>query len=423
MIKLTDILFEIKVVNPNNKKYQEIWDKCWDDAMDEIAMYDDDDDTEIVNEDDVSDLARHLFYELTGKKVDDLDLQEIKVNRPPKMWDIDKPGVKFGNIKVGDIIQFTLYQPYKERVKQQVIKTSEVKLWTKDLDKNDHLTDNEDVWFENDLETYYQVNKVDEIKVVNPNHPKEFPIKITKENYHIIFRYLDRLGYKAYTGRSLLNIKMDERFNIFDHYYISYYEDDYVGRVVLSNPEIFKEQSIRQTISPVKNQNLKEIKINQPIVIKNFPIILTKDNVDKVFKFLNDLGYTWAGGDSLLIKDHIYDIITDKLSNDEKIYLSVDYENEIYYSEEKDVITNPERLKIIPIKRQDLDEIKVIQPKQIKIPLIINSKEEYKKLIPYLNTQGYTWMGGPFEEDDLTFFITFPIKFEFNDSDKDLRLY
>lgn len=71
MIKLTDILFEIKITNPNIRKYQEIWDKCWDDAMDEIAIYDDDDDTEIVNEDDVSDLARHLFYELTGKKVDD----------------------------------------------------------------------------------------------------------------------------------------------------------------------------------------------------------------------------------------------------------------------------------------------------------------------------------------------------------------
>lgn len=227
MIKLTDILFEIKITNPNIRKYQEIWDKCWDDAMDEIAIYDDDDDTEIVNEDDVSDLARHLFYELTGKKVDDLDLQEIKVNRPPKMWDIDKPGVKFGNIKVGDIIQFTLYQPWKERVKQQVIKTSEVKLWTKDLDKNDHLTDNEEVWFENDVETYYQLNKV--------------------------------------------------------------------------------------------------------------------------------------------------------------------------------------------------NEIKVIQPKQIKIPLIINSSEEYKKLVPILNTQGYTWRGLSFKENDLIF-ITFPIKFEFNDSDKDLRL-
>jgi len=242
MIKLTDILFEIKVVNPNNKKYQEIWDKCWDDAMDEIAMYDDDDDTEIVNEDDVSDLARHLFYELTGKKVDDLDLQEIK--------------------------------------------------------------------------------------------------------------------------------------------------------------------------------------INQPIIIKNFPIILNRDNVDKVFKFLNNLGYKWTGGDNLLTKDDVYYAITDKLSNGEKIYLlgheNVNYENEIYYSEEKLGIAK-ERLKIIPIKRQDLDEIKVIQPKQIKIPLIINSKEEYKKLIPYLNTQGYTWRGLSFKENDLIF-ITFPIKFEFNDSDKDLRL-
>lgn len=239
MIKLTDILFEIKITNPNIRKYQEVWDKCWDDAMDEIAMYDDDDDTEIVNEDDVSDLARDLFFEKTGKKVDDLDL--------------------------------------------------------------------------------------------------------------------------------------------------------------------------------------KEIKINQPIIIKNFPIILNRDNVDKVFKFLNNLGYKWTGGDNLLTKDDVYYAITDKLSNGEKIYLSVDYENEIYYSDEKDVIMTPERLEIIPIKRQDLDEIKVIRPKQIKIPLIINSKEEYLKLIPYLNTQGYTWMGLSFKENDLIF-ITFPIKFEFNDSDKDLRL-
>jgi len=35
-----------------------------------------------------------------------------------------------------------------------------------------------------------------EIKVTNPNYPKEFPIEVTEETYPRIAKYLDRLGYK-----------------------------------------------------------------------------------------------------------------------------------------------------------------------------------------------------------------------------------
>lgn len=71
-----------------------------------------------------------------------------------------------------------------------------------------------------------------------------------------------------------------------------------------------------------------------------------------------------------------------------------------------------------------LDEIKVNQPIQIKIPLIINSAEEYKKLVPILNAQGYNWLGLPFRNNDISdTILNFPVKFDyFNSVQKVLRL-
>ena len=79
--KIKEIL-EVKIQKPVG--YQKIWDDCWDEAMDEIGEFDDEDEDEVYNEDEVSQLARELFKEKTGKNWDDLDLQEAGFTFTPK---------------------------------------------------------------------------------------------------------------------------------------------------------------------------------------------------------------------------------------------------------------------------------------------------------------------------------------------------
>jgi hypothetical protein len=79
---------EIKINNPVN--FEKIWDKCWQDAIDEIGIYEENEDGDegdeeswLENEDDVSELANQLFKEKTGKNAIDLfELEEITVNPP-----------------------------------------------------------------------------------------------------------------------------------------------------------------------------------------------------------------------------------------------------------------------------------------------------------------------------------------------------
>lgn len=68
LIKIDDEkVDEVKINQPLN--YQEIWDECWDEALAEIGEYEKDegeDDGDLWNEEEVSELAHTLFKEKTG---------------------------------------------------------------------------------------------------------------------------------------------------------------------------------------------------------------------------------------------------------------------------------------------------------------------------------------------------------------------
>ncbi len=218
MIKLTDILSEIKVINPNNyKEYTAGWwlmklpEPYRSQAIKNLRSEE--------NKDYYEKAVKNKTYEDIDKAILDAFewgdsnegviywrgiynrsksmVKEIKVNRPSKMWDLDKPGVKYENIKVGDILQFTLYQPWKESVKQKVTSIDDRYIRTHDLTNKDELKtpSGEDVWTKNDLETYYQLNKVDEIKV---NQPKQIKLPLiinSTEEYKRMIPILNQQGY------------------------------------------------------------------------------------------------------------------------------------------------------------------------------------------------------------------------------------
>jgi hypothetical protein len=91
--------------------------------------------------------------------------KEVKINVPAKIHDLDKPGVKFENIKIGDILQFTLYHPQVETVRQKVIgfkqdnnpmgDTGNI-LISQDLDDYGELRSGKDFWVKFSIEEFWK---------------------------------------------------------------------------------------------------------------------------------------------------------------------------------------------------------------------------------------------------------------------------
>lgn len=72
--QLAGILSEIRVNKPMD--YEKIWDECWGQALDEVGEFsggNDFEDEEVENESEVSEYARELFKQRTGKEYDDLN--------------------------------------------------------------------------------------------------------------------------------------------------------------------------------------------------------------------------------------------------------------------------------------------------------------------------------------------------------------
>jgi hypothetical protein len=105
------------------------------------------------------------FESYLTKMLNQSDLfTEIKINTPAKIHNLDKQGVKFENIKIGDILQFTLYHPTVDTVQQKVIgfkqgvnpmgNTSNV-LISQDLDKLGQEKLGKDYWTKSSIEGYH----------------------------------------------------------------------------------------------------------------------------------------------------------------------------------------------------------------------------------------------------------------------------
>jgi hypothetical protein len=92
-------------------------------------------------------------------------LKEVKISLPPKVHNLDKPGVKFENIKVEDTLQFTLYHPQIETVRQKVIGFKQANnpmgdkgdiLISQDLDDYGKLRSGKDFWVKFSIENYWK---------------------------------------------------------------------------------------------------------------------------------------------------------------------------------------------------------------------------------------------------------------------------
>ena len=92
-------------------------------------------------------------------------LKEVKISLPPKVHNLDKPGVKFENIKVEDTLQFTLYHPQIETVRQKVIGFKQANnpmgdkgdiLISQDLDDYGEFRSGKDFWVKFSIENYWK---------------------------------------------------------------------------------------------------------------------------------------------------------------------------------------------------------------------------------------------------------------------------
>lgn len=100
-------------------------------------------------------------------------LNEITVNKPARIHNLNKGGVKFENIKVGDIIEFDVSAPQRETLRQKVVHIKEKRITTIDLDDygKPRREDALDWWDDYDLENYYK--RYDELGEITINRPKK----------------------------------------------------------------------------------------------------------------------------------------------------------------------------------------------------------------------------------------------------------
>jgi hypothetical protein len=95
-------------------------------------------------------------------------LNEMKIEHPPKIHNLDKPGVKATDVKIGDTLQFTLNQPKVETVRQKIIGFKSESngiglpvrvIISQDLDKDGNLRTGKDFWTSFSIENYHLGNK------------------------------------------------------------------------------------------------------------------------------------------------------------------------------------------------------------------------------------------------------------------------
>lgn len=126
--------------------------------------------------------------------VENKQLNELNVNPGNRTWDLNKPGVKFENIKPGDIIAFNLFDTNPPTLaKQKVVRFNSIfpalQLITHDLGNEKAI----DFWGKGDIESYWKKNKLNELEI-NPTRIK-FPLKVNKEQFEKLAPILTKQGY------------------------------------------------------------------------------------------------------------------------------------------------------------------------------------------------------------------------------------
>jgi len=121
-------------------------------------------------------------------------------------------------------------------------------------------------------------NNIQEIKVVNPNLPKKFPIEITEENWVRISKYLDDLGYRWVDGDKLTEWNPFEHKDVLPEDFDIENSQIYIGLpnfISIKNALSINDNKEDYKNFPITKQYIDEIKINvsnlpkSPITINN----------------------------------------------------------------------------------------------------------------------------------------------------------
>lgn len=140
------------------------------------------------------------IYKGMQQIVQKYQINELNINPGNRTWDLNKPGVKFENIKSGDIIAFNLFDTKPPTlVKQVVVRIVGVsQLITHDLGNEKAI----DFWHRSDVENFWKKNQVNELEI-NPTRIK-FPLKVNKEQFTKVALKINELGYTWFSGETLL---------------------------------------------------------------------------------------------------------------------------------------------------------------------------------------------------------------------------
>lgn len=111
------------------------------------------------------------------------DLDEIRVVRPPKIWNLNSHDIKFENIHPNDIIEFNIVQGLDggKSVQQRVVKidTTKGRLYTHDIRDGKDIPEARDLWVKNDIENYwnkppFSLGEAKKLKPVDPALYQQF---------------------------------------------------------------------------------------------------------------------------------------------------------------------------------------------------------------------------------------------------------
>jgi len=159
---------------------------------------------------------------------------------------------------------------------------------------------------------------LDEIKVVNPNIPTRFPLKVNKNSWSYVANYLDKKGYTWINGKKLINwdpftLGKLEQFGINpdkDDIYLAVYDD---GSISWSEDIKTAVKQIHPYLEiPIKDYNT--INESSPINFEDDDyqayITQNRDKIEKAAAFFNlpilDMEDIFLSGKEVILSDDIW---------------------------------------------------------------------------------------------------------------------
>jgi hypothetical protein len=316
-------------------------------------------------------ILRDISSDLKADDYDETGIDEIKVNKPVMIWDTTKGnlGPDFvSKIKPGDIVKM-------KDTNGRVNELEMTKKWDKHSTAFFNKSSNASVLWGNDsIQRWNDINKIDEIKVNNPNLRSE------------LVKLIDGILDGKYGGELLRNIAGIYKKHSFGVGFSKWIED-------ASEKEIFNlYQEIKKEIDKPTN----EIKINNPAmgqVSTDAPkkSELGRFQADTVYNFIKENPGLSAGN----IQAHVSNLdygLSSPLRFGQVLSKLFD-SNKIRRVQTKNPKTGKKIFIYFIQSENPTNEIKVNDP-NLRSPLEIKSQKHWDRIWPILKSKGYKWGDG-----------------------------